>query len=75
MNQGKGMMDTYWLCGKEGGIGRAVVLEPPGLFDSYQPAFMSDVENSEESISPSPLPYTNVESIRTPHFKSKFHMT
>jgi len=42
------MMETYWLNGKDGGVGRSVELETPGFFEStYQPAFMADVDESD----------------------------
>ncbi len=43
--KGKGLLETYWLCGKEGGgFSRSVELETPGFFEnSYEPAFMADV--------------------------------
>lgn len=44
--KGKGMMDTYWLCGKEGGVGRSVELDTPGFFEqTHQPAFMEDLDD------------------------------
>lgn len=40
------MMDTYWLCGKEGGVGRSVELDTPGFFEQeHQPAYMADLDD------------------------------
>ncbi|XP_046389564.1 uncharacterized protein LOC124158484 [Ischnura elegans] len=38
--KGKGLMETYWLTGKIGGIGRAAELDTPGFFEDVQPVFM-----------------------------------
>lgn len=46
--KGKGMMDTYWLCGKEGGVGRSVELDTPGFFEQgHMPAYMADLDDYE----------------------------
>ncbi|XP_043194598.1 uncharacterized protein LOC122366416 [Amphibalanus amphitrite] len=43
--KGKGSLPTYWLLGKEGGVGRTLEIDVPGFLDpSQQPEFMnSDV--------------------------------
>ncbi|XP_071446194.1 uncharacterized protein [Hetaerina americana] len=38
--KGKGLMETYWLTGKIGGIVRAAELDTPGFFEDVQPVFM-----------------------------------
>lgn len=42
------MLETWWLCGKEGGFNRSVELETPGFFENnHQPAFMADVDDAD----------------------------
>lgn len=38
--QGKGLMDTYWLECKDGGIARAAELDLPSFFEDVRPVFM-----------------------------------
>lgn len=38
--QGKGLMDTYWLECKDGGIARAAELDLPTFFEDVRPVFM-----------------------------------
>lgn len=38
--QGKGLMDTYWLTCKDGGITRSTDFDVPALFDDDQPMFI-----------------------------------
>jgi hypothetical protein len=38
--QGKGLMDTYWLTCKDGGITRSADFDVPTLFDDDQPMFI-----------------------------------
>jgi hypothetical protein len=40
MLQGKGLMDTYWLTCKDGGITRSADFDVPILFDDDQPMFI-----------------------------------
>jgi len=40
MLQGKGLMDTYWLTCKDGGITRSADFDVPTLFDDDQPMFI-----------------------------------
>jgi len=39
-SQGKGLMDTYWLECKDGGIARAAELDLPSFFEDVRPVFM-----------------------------------
>ncbi|XP_072749417.1 uncharacterized protein [Anoplolepis gracilipes] len=38
--KGKGLMDTYWLECKDGGIARAAELDLPSFFEDVRPVFM-----------------------------------
>lgn len=38
--QGKGLMDTYWLECKDGGIARAAELDLPSFFEDVRPVFI-----------------------------------
>lgn len=38
--KGKGLMDTYWLECKDGGIARAAELDLPTFFEDVRPVFM-----------------------------------
>ncbi|XP_066996175.2 uncharacterized protein [Anabrus simplex] len=38
--KGKGLMETYWLTCKDGGIARAAELDTPSFFDDVQPVFI-----------------------------------
>jgi hypothetical protein len=38
--QGKGLMDTYWLTCKDGGITRSAEFDVPALCDDDQPMFI-----------------------------------
>ncbi|XP_059491276.1 receptor-type guanylate cyclase gcy-1 isoform X2 [Neocloeon triangulifer] len=38
--KGKGVLETYWLVGKQGGITRASELDTPGFFEDLQPMFI-----------------------------------
>ncbi|CAB3385272.1 Hypothetical predicted protein [Cloeon dipterum] len=38
--KGKGVLETYWLVGKQGGITRASELDTPGFFEDLQPIFI-----------------------------------
>ncbi len=40
------MLETYWLCGKEGMVNRSVELDTPGFFEqAQQPAYMADLDD------------------------------
>ncbi|KAG6799329.1 receptor-type guanylate cyclase gcy-8 isoform X4 [Apis mellifera caucasica] len=38
--KGKGLMDTYWLECKDGGIARAAELDLPSFFEDVRPVFI-----------------------------------
>lgn len=45
------MLETYWLCGKDGGFNRSVELETPGFFENnHQPQFMEDVDIDDDFL-------------------------
>ena len=45
--KGKGRLDTYWLLGKEGGIGKANELDYE--YDTEEgPAYMKDISEMQE---------------------------
>uniref|UniRef100_A0A0C9QND4 guanylate cyclase n=1 Tax=Fopius arisanus TaxID=64838 RepID=A0A0C9QND4_9HYME len=45
--KGKGLMDTYWLECKDGGIARATELDLPTFFEDVRPVFMRRLREEE----------------------------